>query len=300
MVNVFVGLIVIVAMSFSIQSTASHTDIQLAQEEELISFSLQIPKKQEWSFSGPFGLYDKAQLRRGLKVYKEICSSCHGLKYVAFRHLKALGYDQEQIKALAGQYEVPDGPNQEGKFFKRAGVVTDYFPSPFAHEEEARFVLNGAYPPDLSLIARARSIPSPFPALITDILTHYDTTGPDYITALLTGYQEAPKKIKIADGYWYNPYFIASNSLTMAPPLSDGIVIYEDGTPQTIEHYARDVSAFLMWAADPHMEIRKKTGFRVILFLIIFAGLVYILKCRIWRSLEEECRKEIKVKINKK
>ncbi|WP_375695112.1 cytochrome c1 [Bartonella sp. AC90GZZY] len=297
MVNVFVGLVVIVAMSFSAQSLAGGAS---DQEEGFISFPLQVPKKQEWSFSGPFGFYDKAQLRRGLKVYKQVCSSCHGLKYVAFRNLKALGYDQEQIKVLAGQYEVRDGPNREGKFFKRAGVATDYFPSPFAYEEEARQVLNGAYPPDLSLMARARGVSLPFPALITDVLTHYDTAGPDYITALLTGYQEAPKKVKVADGYWYNPYFIASNFLTMAPPLSDGVVAYEDGTPETVEHYARDVSAFLMWSADPHMEIRKKTGFRVILFLIIFAGLVYILKGRIWRSLEEEFEKETKDEIKKK
>ncbi|WP_375607766.1 MULTISPECIES: cytochrome c1 [unclassified Bartonella] len=297
MVNVFVGLVVIVAMSFSAQGLAGGAS---DQEEGFISFPLQVPKKQEWSFSGPFGLYDKAQLRRGLKVYKQVCSSCHGLKYVAFRNLRALGYDQEQIKVLAGQYEVRDGPNREGKFFKRAGVATDYFPSPFAYEEEARQVLNGAYPPDLSLMARARGVSLPFPALITDVLTHYDTAGPDYITALLTGYQEAPKKVKVADGYWYNPYFIASNFLTMAPPLSDGVVAYEDGTPETVEHYARDVSAFLMWSADPHMEIRKKTGFRVILFLIIFAGLVYILKGRIWRSLEEEFEKETKDEIKKK
>ncbi|WP_175868993.1 cytochrome c1 [Bartonella gabonensis] len=296
MVNVFVGLIVIVAMSFSVQSVDSYASERLDQEEERISFPLQIPKKQEWSFSGPFGFYDKAQLRRGLKVYKQVCSSCHGLKYVAFRHLKALGYDQEQIKALAAQYEVRDGPNREGKNFKRLGGATDYFPSPFMQEEEGKFALNGTDPPDLSLMARARGVFLPFPALITDVLTHYDTAGPDYITALLTGYQEAPKEVEIVDGYWYNPYFIAGNSLTMAPPLSDGVVTYEDGTPQTVEYYARDVSAFLMWAADPHMEIRKKTGFRVILFLIIFAGLIYILKNRIWYDLEEKTKGEIKRK----
>ncbi len=251
-------------------------------------------KNKSGAFSGPFGLYDKAQLRRGLKVYKQVCSSCHGLKYVAFRDLKALGYDQEQIKALAGQYEVSDGPNREGQLFKRSGVATDYFPSPFASEEEARFILNGAYPPDLSLMARARAVSLPFPAIISDVLTYYNTAGPDYITALLTGYQKAPENTKIADGFWYNPYFIAGNSLTMAPPLSDGVVSYDDGTPETVERYARDVSAFLMWAADPHMEIRKKTGFRVILFLIIFGGFVYILKAHIWHNLEEKLKEKVK------
>ncbi|WP_273789196.1 cytochrome c1 [Bartonella sp. ML70XJBT] len=285
MVKAFIRLMIIVVIGFPFHSFAGTVS---DKEEEFVSFPLHVPKKQEWSFSGPFGIYDKAQLRRGLKVYKQVCASCHGLKYVVFRDLKALGYDQEQIKAFAGQYEVRDGPNREGQFFKRAGVSTDYFSSPFTNEEEARFILNGTSPPDLSLIARARAVSLPFPAVISEVLTHYNTAGPDYITALLTGYQEAPENTKIVDGFWYNPYFIASNSLAMAPPLSDGVVSYEDGTPETVEHYARDVSAFLMWAADPHMEIRKKTGFRVILFLIIFAGLVYILKNRIWRSLEEK------------
>ncbi|WP_409360837.1 cytochrome c1 [Bartonella heixiaziensis] len=284
MVKAFIGLIIIVLISFSFQSFSGNV---FDKEKALV---LPVPKKQKWSFSGPFGGYDKAQLQRGLKIYKQVCSSCHGLKYVAFRDLKALGYDQEKIKAFARQYEVSDGPNREGKFFKRTGVATDTFPSPFSNEEEARFIHNGVYPPDLSLIARARAAPLP----ISDILTYYNTAGPDYITALLTGYQKAPEDVKIADGYWYNPYFIAGNTLAMAPPLSDGLVSYKDGTPETVEQYARDISAFLMWAADPHMEIRKKTGFRVILFLIIFGGLVYILKIRIWSGLENEFEKKMK------
>ncbi|WP_074381327.1 cytochrome c1 [Bartonella doshiae] len=291
MVNAFIQLIIIAVMSFSFQGIACFAS---NQKEELVSFPLRVPKKQEWSFSGPFGVYDKAQLQRGLKVYKQVCSRCHGLKYVAFRNLKALGYDQEQIKTFAKQYEIRDGPNREGKFFKRAGIATDSFPSPFANEEEARFIHNGAYPPDLSLMARARAVSLPFPALISDILTHYNTAGPDYITALLMGYQKAPENTKIADGFWYNPYFIANNALAMAPPLDDGLISYEDGTPETIEHYARDVSAFLMWTADPHMEIRKKTGFRVILFLIFLGGLVYIVKDRIWRGLEERFEEKVK------
>ncbi|WP_317993539.1 cytochrome c1 [Bartonella gliris] len=291
MVNAFIRLIIIAAIGFSFQSVAKNVS---DKEEEFVSFPLRAPKKQEWSFSGPFGIYDKAQLRRGLKIYKQVCSRCHGLKYVAFRDLKALGYDQEKIKAFARQYEVSDGPNREGNFFKRAGVAADTFPSPFANEEEARFIHNGASPPDLSLIARARAVPLPFSTVISDILTHYNTAGPDYITALLTGYQKAPEDVKIADGSWYNPYFIAGNTLAMAPPLRDGLVSYKDGTPETVEQYARDVSAFLMWAADPHMEIRKKTGFRVILFLIIFAGLVYILKIRIWSGLENAFEKKTK------
>ncbi|UTO27956.1 cytochrome c1 [Bartonella harrusi] len=285
MVNIFIGLIVIATLSFSFQSVARNVSVK---EQEFRSFPLRAPKKQEWSFSGPFGVYDKVQLRRGFQVYRQVCASCHGLKYVAFHDLKALGYNQQQIQNFAKQNEVKDGPNREGEFFKRAGIATDTFPSPFTNEEEARFILKSAYPPDLSLMARARVISLPFPAVISDVLTHYNTAGPDYITALLTGYQKAPENKKIAGGYWYNPYFVASDTLTMAPPLRDGIVSYKDGAQETVEQYARDVSAFLMWVADPHMEIRKKTGFRVILFLIILASLVYILKVRIWRSLEEK------------
>ncbi|MCZ2158380.1 cytochrome c1 [Bartonella sp. 220] len=291
MVNVFIGLIIIAVVSLPFQSVARDVS---DKEQEFVSFPLRVPKKQEWSFSGPFGVYDKAQLRRGLKVYKQVCSSCHGLKYVAFRDLKALGYDQKQIQDFAKQYEVSDGPNREGKFFKRAGIATDTFPSPFANEEEEKFILNGAYPPDLSLMVRARAISLPFPAIISDVLMHYNTAGPDYITALLTGYQKAPENTKIAEGYWYNPYFIASDTLTMAPPLHDGVVSYGDEVQETVEQYARDVSAFLMWAADPHMEIRKKTGFRVILFLIILGGLIYILKVCIWRCLEDKLGERIK------
>ncbi|MET3589806.1 ubiquinol-cytochrome c reductase cytochrome c1 subunit [Bartonella silvatica] len=290
MINAVIRLIVVVVIGSSFQSVNNVS----AKEQESITFPLRVPKKQKWSFSGPFGVYDKAQLRRGLKVYKQVCSSCHGLKHVAFRDLKALGYDQEQIKAFAQQYEVSDGLHREGKFLKPVGIATDTYPSRFSYEEKTSFFHNGAYPPDLSLMARARAVSLPFPAVIADVLTYYNTAGPDYITALLTGYKTAPEDSKIADGYWYNPYFIAGDTLAMAPPLSDGAVSYGDGTPETVEYYARDVSAFLMWAADPHMEIRKKTGFRVILFLIILGGLVYILKAYIWRDLEENEKREWK------
>ncbi|MBH9976133.1 MULTISPECIES: cytochrome c1 [Bartonella] len=249
-------------------------------------YPLKVPEKQSWSFSGPFGTYDLQQLQRGLKVYKEVCSTCHSLKYVAFRDLKALGYNEEQIKAFAKTYDIQDGPNSEGEMFVRKGLPTDYFPSPFPNVEAAKFANNGANPSDLSLMAKARAVSLPFPAFIADIFTNYNEAGPDYITALLTGYSDPPEGAEVAENNWYNPYFNSGNALAMPPPLSDGMVTYNDGTEETTENYARDVSAFLMWTADPHMETRKKTGFRVILFLIVFAGLTYAVKRRIWNELD--------------
>ena len=249
-------------------------------------YPLKAPEKQQWSFSGPFGTFEREQLQRGLKVYKEVCSVCHSLKYIAFRDLKALGYNDEQIKAFAKTYDIADGPNSEGEMFVRKGLPTDYFPSPFPNSEAAKFANNGANPGDLSLMAKARAVSLPFPGFIADIFTNYNEAGPDYITALLTGYSDPPAGTEVADGNWYNPYFGSGTTLAMAPPLSEGMVAYDDGTEETVENYARDVSAFLMWTADPHMEIRKKTGFRVILFLIVFAGLAYAVKRRIWNELD--------------
>ena len=257
-----------------------------AEEGGEAHYPLKVPEKQDWSFSGPFGTYDLQQLQRGLKVYKEVCSTCHSLKYVSFRDLKALGYNEEQIKAFAKTYDIQDGPNSEGEMFVRKGLPTDYFPSPFPNVEAAKFANNGANPSDLSLMAKARAVSLPFPAFIADIFTNYNEAGPDYITALLTGYSDPPEGAEVAENNWYNPYFNSGNALTMPPPLSDGMVTYNDGTEETTENYARDVSAFLMWTADPHMETRKKTGFRVILFLIVFAGLTYAVKRRIWNELD--------------
>ena len=257
-----------------------------AEEGGEAHYPLKLPKKQSWSFSGPFGTYDLQQLQRGLKVYKEVCSTCHSLKYVSFRDLKALGYSDEQIKAFAKTYDIQDGPNSEGEMFVRKGLPTDYFPSPFPNVEAAKFANNGANPSDLSLMAKARAVSLPFPAFIADIFTNYNEAGPDYITALLTGYSDPPEGAEVAENNWYNPYFNSGNALAMPPPLSDGMVTYNDGTEETTENYARDVSAFLMWTADPHMETRKKTGFRVILFLIVFAGLTYAVKRRIWNELD--------------
>ncbi|MCB1420346.1 MAG: cytochrome c1 [Notoacmeibacter sp.] len=248
-------------------------------------FPIHEPEQQSWSFAGPFGTYDKGQLQRGLKVYKEVCSACHSMHRVAFRDLHELGYSEEQVKAFAAEYEVEDGPNDDGEMFTRKAIPSDYFPSPFPNEQAAAAANNGAAPPDFSLIAKARAVHRGFPRFVFDVFTMYAENGPDYIHALLTGYdEEPPAGMEIAEGTHYNPYFIAGKSLSMAKPIDDGQVTYDDGSPETLDQYARDVSAFLMWAAEPKLEARKKTGFRVIAFLLLFGGLLYLAKRKVWAN----------------
>jgi ubiquinol-cytochrome c reductase cytochrome c1 subunit len=258
-----------------------------AQEEhseaEPTHFPIHKPEEQSWSFAGPFGTYNRGQLQRGLKVYKEVCSACHSMELVAFRTLDGLGYSEAQVKALAAEYEVTDGPNADGEMFTRPALPSDYFPSPFPNKEAAAAANNGAAPPDFSLIAKARGVERGFPLFVFDIFTQYAEGGPDYIHALLTGYdEEPPAGMEIAEGTYYNPYFISGKSLAMAPPLSDGQVTYDDGSPETVDQYARDVAAFLMWAAEPHLEARKQTGFSVMAFMVLFTGLVYLTKRKVW------------------
>ncbi len=240
------------------------------------------PEEQKWTFSGPFGTYDKAQLQRGLKVYIEVCAACHSLDRVAFRNFEDLGYSEDQVKSLAAEYEVTDGPNEEGDMFDRPAIPADYFPNPFPNPEAAAYANNGAAPPDFSLIAKARASTRGFPTFVFDIFTMYAEGGPDYIHALLTGYEEPPAGVEVTEGTYYNPYFLNGISLAMAPPLDDELVTYDDGAPETIEQYSRDVSAFLMWAAEPKLETRKSTGFKVIVFILIFAGLLYLSKKSVW------------------
>ncbi|MBA8900584.1 cytochrome c1 [Phyllobacterium sp. P30BS-XVII] len=251
-------------------------------------FPIKEPEQMKWTFAGPFGHYDKQQLQRGLKIYKEVCSACHSMKLVPFRSLTELGYTEAQVKAFAAEYEVQDGPNAEGEMFTRKAIPADYFPSPFANAQAAAAANNGAAPPDFSLIAKARSVERGFPQFLIDIVWgQYQEGGPDYIHALLTGFNQTPPEgMKIPEGTHYNPYFIAAKSLAMAAPLQDGQVTYDDGSPQTLVQYSQDVSAFLMWAAEPHLEERKKTGFRVMIFLVLFAGLLYVAKRRIWADIE--------------
>lgn len=260
----------------------------VAQQSEEVPeaphYPIEEPHELDWSFEGPFGTYEKAQLQRGLKVYKEVCAACHSLDLVSFRTIEHLGYSEAQVKALAAEYEVQDGPDADGEMFARPAVASDYFPSPFANPAQAAASNNGAAPPDLSLMAKARTVLRGFPTFVFDIFTQYAEGGPDYIYSLLTGYEEPPAGVDIPEGTYYNPYFIAGPSLAMAPPLSDGQVTYDDGAPETVDQYSRDVSAFLMWAAEPHLEARKQTGFSVMVFLLLFAALVYLTKRKIWED----------------
>lgn len=251
---------------------------------EANEFPILKPKNVDWTFAGPFGKYDKGQLQRGLKVYKEVCSNCHSMKLVAFRNLGDLGYSEEQVKAFALQYDIQDGPNDAGDMFTRKGVPSDHFPPPFANEEAAAAANGGAAPPDFSLLAKARGVERGFPTFVFDIVSQYQEGGADYIYSLITGFQEAPAGVQVADGTYFNPYFNAASALKMPPPIADGQVAYEDGSPQTVDQYARDVASFMMWAAEPHLEERKRTGFMVMVFLLIFAGLVYVTKKSVYAN----------------
>lgn len=261
----------------------------IAQEEHSeanpIHFPIKKPIEMDWSFAGPFGSYDKAQLQRGLKVYKEVCAACHSLDLVAFRTLGELGYSDAQVRTLAAEYQVQDGPNSDGEMFERPGIPADYFPSPYPNHEAAAAGNNGAAPPDLSLIAKARGVERGFPTFVFDIFTQYAEGGVDYLHALITGYGETPPEgMEIAEGTHYNPYFIGGKSLAMPQPISDDQVTYDDGSPQTVEQYSRDVAAFLMWTAEPHMDARKQLGFRVMFFMVLFIGLMWATKRKVWSS----------------
>ncbi len=248
------------------------------------------PPRQSWSFAGPFGTYDRAQLQRGFKVYKEVCAACHSLSMVSFRNLAQPGgpeFSRGQVEALAATYQVTDGPNDAGEMFQRPGRPADKFPKAFPNENAARAANGGAYPPDFSVLAKARTYSRGFPWFILDAVTQYQEHGPDYIVALLNGYVEPPAGVTLAPGQHYNLY-MPGNAIAMAKPLSDGQVEYPKGqdgrapVPETVAQYAKDVTAFMMWAAEPHMEARKQMGFKVIIFLIVFAGLLYFTKKKIW------------------
>ncbi|MBW9066744.1 cytochrome c1 [Agrobacterium pusense] len=295
-----IALFAAIGCSVTVALAAEESHDLAAQTSHAIAgnhFPIIKPEEQSWSFAGPFGKYDKGQLQRGLKVYKEVCSACHSMSLVSFRTLGDLGYSDEQVKAFAAEYEVQDGPNADGEMYNRKAVPSDHFPSPFPNHEAAAAANGGAAPPDMSLLAKARGVERGFPQFIIDmipIIGGYQEGGPDYIHALLTGYQEAPAGIKNTDGSDYtvpegthfNPYFVGATSLKMAPPISADQVTYDDGTPQTVDQYSKDVAAFLMWAAEPHLEERKRTGFMVMVFLFIFTALIYLTKKSVYANKE--------------
>ena len=244
-------------------------------------------KDISFSFEGPFGTFDRAQLQRGYKVYKEVCAACHAMKYVSFRNLSQPGgpeFSEEQVKVLAAGYNVQDGPDANGEMFERPALPSDRFPSPFPNDQAARAANGGAYPSDLSLITKYRpGWYGTFNQLVNGI------GGPQYVYSVLTGYvadEEIPEELKgeQPEGKHYNPYFANGHWIGMPPPLTDDQVTYDDGTPATVDQMARDVSAFLAWTAEPKMEERKQTGFMVLIYLGILALLLYLVKKRIWAN----------------
>jgi cytochrome c1 len=234
-------------------------------------------KDAQWSFDGPFGHFDRSALQRGFQVYKEVCSACHSLNRVAFHTLDepgGPGFTEAQAKAIAADYKIPADPNDKGELFDssgnrlmRSGTIADYFPPPFPNEQAARAANNGALPPDLSIIVKARA------------------GGASYVYSILTGFgQTPPTGFKVLTGKYYNPYFDGRN-ISMPPPLTDGSVTFSDGTKATVENQAQAIVTFLSWTAEPKMEERKALGFGVIIFLLVLSGLLYLSYRRIWRDM---------------
>ena len=230
------------------------------------------PMKIDWSFKGLTGKFDRASLQRGYQVYNEVCASCHSVKYLSYRNLTEKGgpeFTEEEAKAIASNFEVIDGPDSTGGMFTRPARLSDKFVSPYANDEEAKSANGGAYPPDMSVLVKARK------------------GGADYIYSLLLGYEDPPADMELDDGVYYNK-FMYGNKIKMSAPLLDDIVEYSDGTKATTEQMSKDVVTFLMWAAEPHLEQRHKFGFRVIIYLIIITILVYFSMKKIWSRIESK------------
>ena len=226
--------------------------------------------KTDWSFKGLFGKFDRGSLQRGYQVYTEVCSSCHSMKYVSYRNLAEKGgpeFTEAQAKAIAASFEVKDGPNEDGEMFTRPGKLSDKFVMPYENVKAAQAANGGAYPPDMSVLVKARG------------------GGADYIYSLLQGYEDPPIGITLDEGVYYNKYMYG-NKIKMANQLSDGLIQYADGTEATVEQMSKDVTTFLMWTAEPHLEARHQMGFKAILYLIILTILVYFSMKRIWSRIE--------------
>ncbi len=222
--------------------------------------------KNNWSFEGVFGTFDRASLQRGYQVYQEVCSGCHSVQHLSYRNLSENGgpeFSLEEAKAIAAQFEITDGPNEDGEMFIRSGRLSDKFVSPFPNVKAAAAANGGAYPPDMSVLAKARK------------------GGAAYIYSLLMGYEEAPAGYELDDGVYYNTY-MPGHKIMMAEPISEGVVEYADDTEATKAQIAKDVTTFLVWAADPHLEARHKMGFKVFFYLIILLTLVYLSKQKVW------------------
>jgi len=254
-----------------------------------------VPEAQHWSFDGPFGTYDRAEVQRGYQVYKEVCSACHALSLLAYRNLSDIGLTDDQIKDQIKDIKVQDGPNDQGEMFDRPAKLSDRFRSPFPNELASRAANNGAYPPDLSLIVKAREVePEGGIPVLRSFIGKVHNTGADYVFGVLTGYHDLGKlsaadrkalnlapDFKLNDGMNFNIHF-AGYQIAMPQPLSDGQVTFADGAPNKVEDMAHDVVTFLAWASEPKMEDRKRTGVKVVLFLLALAGLMYAVKRRVW------------------
>ena len=222
--------------------------------------------KHNWSFKGLTGTFDKSAVQRGFKVYREVCSGCHSMSLLYYRDLIDIGFSDEEVKTIAAEYTVIDGPNEEGEMFERPARPSDRFVPSFSNEQEARLSNNGSYPPDLSVITKAKK------------------HGPDDIFNLLLGYTEPPVDFELGEGMYYNKWK-EGHQIAMAQPLDEGYVDYDDGTENTLTQLAEDITTFLVWSAEPELEERKKLGIKVILFFIVLGSIVFIVKNRLWREI---------------
>ena len=230
------------------------------------------PIKVNWSFKELTGKFDRASLQRGFQVYKEVCASCHSMQYLSYRNLGEPGgpeFTQEEVKAIAASVEIEDGPDSQGEMFTRTGKPSDKFKSPYPNVEASTAANGGAYPPDMSVLVKARP------------------GGADYMYSVLMGYEEPPAGMKLDDGVYYNKYMIGQK-IKMASPLSEGIVEYSDGTEATMDQMAKDVTTFLAWAAEPELEERHRVGFKVIIYLLLLTILVYLSMKKIWSRVDSE------------
>ena len=228
------------------------------------------PIKVDWSFKGLTGTFDRASLQRGFQVYKEVCSSCHSMQYLSYRNLGEPGgpeFSEAEVKAIAASFEIQDGPDSQGEMFFRAGKPSDKFKSPYPNKQAAIAANGGAYPPDMSVLVKARK------------------GGANYIYSVLVGYEDPPPGMKLDDGVYYNKYMVGQK-IKMPNNLIDGLVEYSDGTDSSMEQMAKDVTTFLAWAAEPELEVRHKTGIKVMIYLILLTVLVYLSMKKIWSRID--------------
>ncbi|MDG1286148.1 MAG: cytochrome c1 [Rickettsiales bacterium] len=261
-VAMLIGLVIVASLAYAVFS-GGHGD----GEELPATKTARHAKQSHWAFDGHFGTFDRAAIQRGFQVYREVCSACHGMSRIAFRNLQEVGFSEAEVKSLAAEYSYAalDG---EGEEIERPGKPSDRIPSPFANADAARAANNGAFPPDLSLMAKARP------------------DGANYMHSLLTGYEDAPEGFALGEGQSYNPYFEGRQIAMAAPLVMDGQVSYEDETDASMDQMAKDVVTFLQWAAEPEMEARKRMGLKVLLFLLVFSGFFYVAKKRVWKDVQ--------------